>query len=78
MVSFRPDVISCFMLIGFYFSLPGSLKHAKNLYGPKALKLSEKPGVKWPFFPLLKIQLLVRHPQHSLETLEINFRTFSH
>lgn len=73
MVSFRPNVISCFMLTGFYFSLPGSLKHAKNSYGPKALKLSEKPRGEMTFFPLLKIQLFVRHTQHSLETLEINF-----
>lgn len=29
--SVSDDVITCFMLMRFYFSLPGSLKHAKPL-----------------------------------------------
>lgn len=53
--SVSDDVITCFMLMRFLFFPPRLFETCKTpQYHPKALKLSEKPGVKQPFFAPLK------------------------
>lgn len=74
MASFGPNVISCFMFMGFFSPSRLLETHKISYYNPKVLKLSAKQEKRWPVFspPPLKIQLFVKHIQHSLETLENN------
>lgn len=80
MASFGPNMSSCFMLVGFFFPSRLWETHKISHSNPKVLKLSEKQEKRWPVFqaPFLKIQLFVKHIQHSLETLENNIWKLSH